>query len=379
MALSAAGLLAGPRGRRLCLELALSQRTIENEATEALRSAAFFASYDLDPGRGTSRGLFGPGIDELTGPPPAPSPREVARLLDAVPLPAWDDHTLLLALQAAVDGAMYWQDPGGEDVLAGAPEMRAALARVAASVAAAPGAAWWSEPVDRREQWAVTFADMSDVTDAPPVPQRTAREAVERWHAAQLEDEALAHRDWPADPTANFSGPWWSRPPNALTASTRALPGGMPMGLAFVEDGLGWEAATVERVLVPTDARVYEIDGPDAWAELNRRYPLEVTAARRQVWYRTTGHIGTWTLPDWARVQRDFDAVHLSVAGYLATAGVAVPVDAVRSSVLAGWDPDATHWLTDVSQDPATRRPWRTDQTGGDWMRSAAEDATPTD
>jgi hypothetical protein len=376
MALRAADLLAGPRGRRLCLELALSQRTIENEATEALRSAAFFASYDLDPGRGTSRVLFGPGVDELSGPPPPPSPQEVAHLLEAVPLPEWAEDTLLRALHAAVDRAMYWQDPSGEDVLAGAPEMRAALAGVAASIAATRGAAWWTEPVDRREQWAVTFAH---VTDAPPEPQRTAREAVETWHAAQLEEEAVARRDWPADPAANFSGPWWSRPPNALTKTTRALPGGMPLGLAFVEDGLGWEAATVERVSVPADARVYEIDGPDAWAELNRRYPLEVTAARRQDWYRTMGRIGAWTLPDWAGVQRDYDAVHLSVAGYLATAGVAVPVDAERSSVLAGWEPDATHWLIDVRLDPATRRAWRSDQTGGDWVRSAAEAASPTD
>ncbi|GAA3360002.1 hypothetical protein [Saccharopolyspora gregorii] len=34
------------------------------------------------------------------------------------------------------------------------------------------------------------------------------------------------------------------------------------------------------------------------------------------------------------------------VAGYLTTAGLAVPVDEGRASVLAGWDPDATCWLT---------------------------------
>ena len=370
MGLSADDLLAGPRGRRLCLQLALSQRTVESEATEALRSAAFYAAYDLDPGRGTSRVLFGPGADERSGPPPAPSPQEVARLLDEVPLPSCDERTLLLALQAAVDRAMYWQDPDGEDVLAGAPEMRAGLARVAASVAAAPGAAWWAEPVDRREQWAVSFVD---TTGSAPMPVWTAREALGAWETAQAEEEALAQRDWPADPTANFGGPWWSKPPNALTKSTRVLPGGVPLGLSFVEDGLGWEDATTERVGVPDGARVFEIDGPDAWAELNRRYPLDVTAARRQVWYRTTGRVGTWVLPNWAQVQRDFDAVHLSVAGYLATAGVAIPIDDERSTVLAGWDPDATHWLCDVTHDEATRLEWRHPRDADAWELSGIE------
>ena len=121
MGLSADALLAGPRGRRLCLELALSQRNTESVATEALRSAAFYAGYGLDPGRGVSRVLFGPGADERSGPPRAPSQQEVARLLDELPLPSCDERTLLLALQAAVDRAMYWQDPDGEDVLAGSP------------------------------------------------------------------------------------------------------------------------------------------------------------------------------------------------------------------------------------------------------------------
>jgi hypothetical protein len=39
--------------------------------------------------------------------------------------------------------------------------------------------------------------------------------------------------------------------------------------------------------------------------------------------------------------------VHLSVAGYLATAGRRLPVGDA-GTVLAGWDPDQTYWLTDI-------------------------------
>ncbi len=43
----------------------------------------------------------------------------------------------------------------------------------------------------------------------------------------------------------------------------------------------------------------------------------------------------------------DYDAVHLTAAGYLTTAGWPVPVGEART-VLAGWNPDETYWLTDV-------------------------------
>lgn len=44
-------------------------------------------------------------------------------------------------------------------------------------------------------------------------------------------------------------------------------------------------------------------------------------------------------------VAADYDAVHLTVAGYVSTAGRALPVDGA-CTMLAGWDPDQTFWLT---------------------------------
>ncbi len=72
-----------------------------------------------------------------------------------------------------------------------------------------------------------------------------------------------------------------------------------------------------------------------------------------------TGWADSWLIPDWADVAADFDAVHLTVAGYLTTAGRIMRV-AREATLLAGWNPDETYWLNDVLREsgPATR--WRT-------------------
>ncbi len=68
-------------------------------------------------------------------------------------------------------------------------------------------------------------------------------------------------------------------------------------------------------------------------------------------------------LPDWSRVAADVEAVHLTMAGYLTTAGRAVSVTDGMSTALAGWAPDATVWLGDPPADDASaERRWsRTD------------------
>ncbi len=110
---------------------------------------------------------------------------------------------------------------------------------------------------------------------------------------------------------------------------------------------MSWERAVTRRVEVPAGACVHEIDGPDVWAALCRAYPLEVTAQKRHDWYRTTGRDGRLLMPDWAAVAVDHDAVHLTAAAYLAAAGTVVPVDGDTASVIAGWNPDETYWLSD--------------------------------
>lgn len=74
-----------------------------------------------------------------------------------------------------------------------------------------------------------------------------------------------------------------------------------------------------------------------------------MSASRRHDWYRTTGRAGAWCIPDWAAVAQDWDAVHVSVAGYLTTATRALDLaDGTTATMLAGWNPDQTWWLTDA-------------------------------
>lgn len=360
--------LAGPRGRRLCLELARGTGLLPGPPeADRLRQAAFWAAYELDPGKGTSRSLLTVGTGPAPAPPPS-APADVARLVDAVPLElpgpgSPDPGAILDALAAAVDSARYWQEPEGEDVLARTPEVRESLRRVAAHVAAHPAARWWSTPVDRAGQWTVTPEDRTF-----PGPADGAAGVLARWRGHTVEDEARAARERPADPRAGWTGEWWSTPPRELTRTTRALDDA-PVGLRLEEDAGGADRASVQRVEVPPGATVLELGSPGAWVDLCRRHPLDVAASRRHDWYRTTGTDARWVLPDWSAVAREVDAVHLTVAGYLTTAGRALPLGDGRATVLGGWDPDCTYWLVDV---PGPRPPaemWERDGSGV-WSRA---------
>jgi hypothetical protein len=57
-----------------------------------------------------------------------------------------------------------------------------------------------------------------------------------------------------------------------------------------------------------------------------------------------TGLAGRWFVPDYSKVAQQFDAVYLTVGGYLSAAGVPLPVDG-GWTVLAGWDPGETYWF----------------------------------
>jgi len=172
-------------------------------------------------------------------------------------------------------------------------------------------------------------------------------ERLAAWRAATIEDErAAAGR--PADPAANYSGHWWSTPKwPAPVSTTRALPGLGPLQLTVIEDWPGWAQVRCWPLIPRRAARIYEINGAGDWAALVARYPLQVTKSRRHDWWRVTGWAGTWLMPDYAAAASDYDAIHLSVGGYLTTAGRALPVAGARC-LLTGWDPDETYWLADV-------------------------------
>lgn len=148
------------------------------------------------------------------------------------------------------------------------------------------------------------------------------------------------------------SGQWWSDPAFSGAAwTTPALPDLGPLRRYCTEDSLGWDRARAHPVDLDARARVFEVAGPDDWARLVDTYPFEVTHAKRGDWGRTTDRYGRWWIPDWPAVAEEYDAVHVSVSGYLATAGWAVPT-ADGATVLAGWGPGHACWLRPVRLAP---------------------------
>ena len=128
--------------------------------------------------------------------------------------------------------------------------------------------------------------------------------------------------------------------------TTRARPGLGALQLVAEEDTSIGEEARVWTVSVGEPARVYEVAAPADWARLVDRYPLEVTASRRWDWYNTTGRHRRWFVPDWQAVAADLDAVHVSVNGYLTSAGIEIPLpERDGATVPPGWGPDVTWWL----------------------------------
>lgn len=150
----------------------------------------------------------------------------------------------------------------------------------------------------------------------------------------------------------------------------------MLTALVWQEDSLGLREASIWTVEPTPTPRVWEIDGPEAWVRLVDRYPLDVTNGRRHDWYKTTGRTGTWFIPDWAAVAADWDAVHLSVAGYLTTATRALVVaDGEAATMLAGWNPDQAWWLTGILATKPSADTWRREDdssgSGHTWRHHA--------
>lgn len=328
-----AGMVAGPRGRRLCWTLVEPQ-----VAGTAWRRIPF--------------------EDRL--PPSAELAAEIAATADAVVL---DEGLLFEGLRGAVDWAWYWQEPDRVDRALALPDVRDALRSLARRVvAAAP--AWWSEPVDLDRQRVVEWLDLGITTSLSGAAGK-----LTAWRAATVEDELRAV-DRPDDVRAPYSGHWWSTPAlSGLPATTRALPELGAAGLALVEDGMGWDAARCRPVAPSGSPRIAEIGDAGAWVDLVARYPLDVTRSRRHDWWRATGVDGSWLVPDYAAVGADYDAVHLSVCAYVTGAGRALPVGAAHT-VIAGWDPDQTWWLADQLAPSGEPEHWG--RTDGGWARVPA-------
>lgn len=359
MATDAELLLAGPRGRRVCLEFARScaLESDTDAGRDAATTLAWAAHAMTDPAH---RGVLLTVGDGGAPDPPEAGPADAAAALRSLALVPATAPRVREALAASVDRAIYWQPPDGEDALAAHPDVVEALADAAALVAASSAAAWWSSPIDLGDQWAVPWEGAGRASGDPTT-------ALDEWHDGTRADDERAARERPSDPRAAWSGSWWSIPPHGLVRTTRSLGDGAPARLWFEEDSIREDTA----VATPVEAhpaRVIEITGPDDWADLCRRHPLDVTAARRHDWYRVTGRAGAWTIPDWRGVAAEADGVHLTVMGYLTAATRLIDLDGERATVLGGWNPDETFWFRGTLPRPGDAVRW--ERVDDEWRRA---------
>lgn len=343
-------ILGGPRGRQLCLESAIAaeREQLGDDEAGPLGHAEFYL------------GVGQPGRQYFTFDGPASEPRRttteefLTALAGVDPAPVSDERLPGLLDRVVCEGR-YWQAPEHRDEVLTDPRAIELLRPWADQFGSTPSAAWWPSPFDATTQFTVEGPDSGRrrADDALPVIQQ-----LERAWLAEVDGEADAKSTRPADPAANWSGVWWSTP-WAGQVTTRLWPDGRldddgltvrdPIGVLIREDAIYPPEDAVWRPReFPRDARILELESAKTWIDLCRQHPVDVSAARRHDWYRCTGRAGDWVVPNWAHVAREWDAVHLPMAGYLELAGAVIPVDDDSASVIAGWSPDETHWLIDL-------------------------------
>ncbi|WP_418907521.1 hypothetical protein [Glutamicibacter endophyticus] len=326
-------LSSGQRGRRLLFEML---REHEDRALNATGGTGPLLAWML---RHPEADCLGPGAGQIRN----TCAERLAEALDQCALPEPSAASWRRALYASVERAAYWQPADSVDILLGYEEVRPALRRVARHLAQ-HWPARFAAPVQREAQFQVAFVGDNDI-DLYAYGTRPPAEALGQWHE-QVTAVEHRNRKYLVRPIQNCpNGKWWVTPGPGLYESSATFADAAPLALWCQEDDFGWTEACSAALRIPDDGAVYEVHQPADWAELCRRYPLEVSANMRRVWWECTGRDGRWVIPNWQQVARDYIGVHLSVAGYLGCAGEVIDVGAETASMVAGWAPDVTYWF----------------------------------
>jgi hypothetical protein len=147
---------------------------------------------------------------------------------------------------------------------------------------------------------------------------------------------------------------------------------------------------------VRSNARVWNINGPEDWAHLVETYPkvangshagwelpgpnqhpsdlkkFKNVISQHAVRTERVVHV----LPDWVGVAADFDGVHLSWAGFLTTEGYISDLSNVGTTMMRYWGSERTLWLHDVFDEPKPLdAPTLTGRVGGGVGVDASSDA----
>ena len=273
--------------------------------------------------------------------------KKIAPLLDQVLLIEPTPKQMYDALDITVLNAAYWQPPTNTDLLLATRPLRPGLRRIASHLQRSLLLKSWAEQFRPGGQTSVSWK--ATVSNHRPF---SIHDALNTWRVEEFDPDV-----------------WWSTPPRTLIRTSGRLEDGIPGSLRFVEDGLGWTTGQIGQATIMSEAQVFTINGPDDWAFLCRRFPLDLPMSNAPNWTMSTGYPRNWVIPDYSQVAEDYDGVHLSIQGYLATAGRVVVIDGDRAGILAGWDPGQTYWLTDAVElgEPVTWRNHCETQEEQDW------------
>lgn len=320
-------LMRGPLGRAALVEL-LGARP------DALTSAVGFSlgghpySSQNSSGDATRSTSLSPGSRVLS----VEQDRSVAesiRLLVDENLPAFDENLMnspdvLRRIGQTVEHYAYGPAEQWQPLREALIVAEDSISRIADVVAANAGLAWWWEGIATQEQRWLGEPDVVTPGSAsmPQIP---------------IEPPNDAQRSW-----------WWVTPARSDLLRTTRGPIGPYLCVASVCRS-GYGSAQPDQlegwaVQIPESVEVYEVLCAEDWAGLVERYPRPCVDGRNSEWTRWTGSEGPWLLPDWDAVVRDFDGVHVSLAGYLGGAFRALSVGDAKT-VLVGWNPDETLWL----------------------------------
>ena len=257
-----------------------------------------------------------------------------------------DELSLLAALESNPLGFGFQGDHAEWDLRLS--DAAPTLSPIVEALVSCPATQHWWEPLAKKDQRWLGLAHGSDPTPRGETVESAIWRIVEEEVAAQSEPGNVSFYER-ALTQDNCSGTWWSTPFGAgVMITSCAGPGNFPcFSLAIPEDPFGEETFVLWDVLVEPEARVYEIESPKDWTNLVNLAPLDVTITRDPDWARWAGVHGPWLLPDWRIVGETFDAVHVTMGGYLATRGHATEVEE-GFTFLAGWEAESTLWLRDV-------------------------------
>lgn len=255
-----------------------------------------------------------------------------------------------LGLLGDLAGSTYGFGFGGEDeaVWGLTALAKEELRPVAEALVAAPGAAKWWEPAALADQRFLDWDDCPRVTG--PAVGQAVRDGM-RAERAKNEEGRDSPRS-PERPGTRIGAHWWSAPGFAELTWTTSAAGDVPaIALGhFIDTSWPFEETglTVWSLQIAPHARVLEITGPAGWQALVARFPRDVTGTHDGEWRYWGGVPGPWRLPDWELVMEHYDGVHVTIGGYLASCGLALPVGD-GYTMLAGWIPGATLWMRDLA------------------------------